>query len=55
MLKALETMHNKGYIHRDVKPDNFRVHNDQVYLIDFGLFREWKTKEGKHIPYAAGK
>ncbi len=55
MLRCLEAFHQRGYIHRDVKPENFRVHNDKVYLIDFGMYREYKTKEGKHIPYAAGK
>ena len=32
-----------SYIHRDIKPDNFRVDsNGKVYLIDFGSSEEFK-------------
>jgi serine/threonine protein kinase len=55
MLECLRAFHNKGFIHRDVKPENFRIHNDRVYIIDYGLCREFKTRDGKHITYAAGK
>jgi serine/threonine protein kinase len=54
MLRSLEEFHKRGYLHRDVKPENFRVHNNRVYLIDFGMYREWK-QNGVHIPYTAGK
>eukprot|EP00347_Sterkiella_histriomuscorum_P001830 403370514 len=36
MLSCLRTFHDQGYVHRDIKPDNFRIHKDKVYLIDFG-------------------
>ena len=35
MLNCLHSLHNKYYIHRDVKPENFRVKDNQVYIIDF--------------------
>jgi len=38
MLEAIRFLHEKGKkLHRDIKPDNFRVHNGNVKLIDFGL------------------
>jgi serine/threonine protein kinase len=26
-----------GYLHRDIKPDNFRIHCGKVRITDFGL------------------
>jgi serine/threonine protein kinase len=36
MLEAVRQVHSTGHIHRDVKPDNFRVHEGKVYITDFG-------------------
>jgi serine/threonine protein kinase len=36
MLEAVRQVHLTGHIHRDVKPDNFRVHESRVYITDFG-------------------
>jgi|LauGreDrversion4_2_1035121.scaffolds.fasta_scaffold467025_1 tRNA A-37 threonylcarbamoyl transferase component Bud32 len=49
MFEALEEIHSvTGHIHSDIKTENFRVHNGSVYLIDFGLVKEF-MKEGRHI------
>ena len=37
MVDALEEIHNEGFLHQDVKPENFRIQGNRVYLIDFGL------------------
>jgi serine/threonine protein kinase len=49
IIKILEEIHNKGLVHRDIKPDNFLVGNNTVkndiYLIDFGLCKKISDKE----------
>jgi serine/threonine protein kinase len=38
---AVDTVHSKGLLHRDIKPDNFLITKDkQIVLIDFGSSRE---------------
>ena len=41
LLDALETVHNAGYLHRDIKPDNIylRDRDNSPVLIDFGSAR----------------
>lgn len=46
--------HSLNLIHRDVKPENFMISNDDaslVYLIDFGLSKYYRTTEGRHIEF----
>lgn len=37
MIDILDTIHNLGVLHRDIKPQNFMIRNDDIYIIDFGL------------------
>ena len=60
MINAVQYIHSRHFIHRDIKPDNFVIgrENDsnKLYLIDFGLakrFRDPKTLQ--HIEFQANK
>ena len=42
MLEAIKEVHNRGFIHRDVKASNFVLSQDfkQVFIVDFGLAKK---------------
>jgi serine/threonine protein kinase len=41
MLEAVKEVHSTGRIHRDIKPDNFLVHQGRVYITDFGTIAKF--------------
>jgi len=59
LIKSFEYIHGLGYVHRDVKPDNFiKSENDEdddtVFTIDFGLSKKYIDDEGNHLPFKSG-
>ncbi|XP_076057065.1 tau-tubulin kinase asator isoform X2 [Oratosquilla oratoria] len=59
ILRAIEAIHEVGFLHRDVKPSNFSMgrlpHNcRKVYMLDFGLARQYTNANGEvRTPRAA--
>jgi serine/threonine protein kinase len=56
MINRIEYMHDKEFIHRDIKPQNFLMGINKkshlVYAIDFGLAKRYiDPKTGKHNPH----
>jgi len=59
MISRIEYIHNRHFIHRDIKPDNFCVGlnktSNKIFILDFGLAKRYIQRDGKHIPYREGK
>ena len=55
LFQSIKSLHELGYIHRDIKPDNFRVKDNKIYLVDFGSCIKYKDDDGNHIPRKSGR
>ena len=69
MIALIEIIHSKGFVHRDIKPDNFLIGHgpcqNKIFIIDFGLSKKYReahisatnnlVKNYVHIPFKDGK
>uniref|UniRef100_A0A251UEQ4 non-specific serine/threonine protein kinase n=1 Tax=Helianthus annuus TaxID=4232 RepID=A0A251UEQ4_HELAN len=57
-LSILDKMHARGYVHGDVKPENFLLgqpstsQEKKLFLVDLGLATKWRESgNGQHVDY----
>ncbi|QSL66022.1 hypothetical protein MERGE_003159 [Pneumocystis wakefieldiae] len=62
MLTRVQTIHEKNFIYRDIKPDNFLIgrpgtcNSNLIYIVDFGMAKQYRDPRTKqHIPYRERK
>ncbi|KAL8107208.1 hypothetical protein AgCh_023862 [Apium graveolens] len=56
-ISILEKVHSKGYVHGDVKPENFLLgppgtpEEKKLFLVDLGLATKWRDISSQHVEY----
>jgi casein kinase 1 len=59
MISRLELLHACNYLHRDVKPESFRIGRGEkanvVHMVNFSLAKKFRDSNQQHISYKEGK
>jgi serine/threonine protein kinase len=54
-ISLIEKLHSQGFLHRDIKPDNFvrglGAKHGRIYMLDFGLSRKWESLIDKYTQH----
>ena len=53
VLDILRNIHEYYVVHRDIKPQNFMLRGNDIYMIDFGLATFYLDDKGHHYNYDA--
>ena len=56
MVEALEVLHEAGYVHQDIKPENILLgssnynnrKSSEFHLVDYGLSCTYRKEDGSH-------
>jgi serine/threonine protein kinase len=54
-IDILENIHTQFVIHRDIKPQNFMISNEEIFLIDFGFATFYIEEYGEHLQHDENK
>ena len=49
-IDIIENIHNFFVLHRDIKPQNFMIKNNEIFIIDFGFSTFYIGDDKKHLP-----
>lgn len=49
-IEIIENIHNCFVLHRDIKPQNFMIKNNEIFIIDFGFSTFYIGDDKKHLP-----